>query len=1273
MYNFFLGFVLSLIPFTLSAQQFISGRITDAGDGKPIPGAAVFIANTTVGTTTDSAGYYRLRFPGEGSYSVVISHVAYESVFREIEPRNMSLLFHAAMHTREMEDITVTAKVRSRNKDIDLFWKTILGKAPSKKTLQPLNPEAVFYYFNPETEKLTITCHVPLQIINHETGYQIQYVLNYFTHDYNVDISDWEGQYMFIELAPATLKQKNLWETNRKKIYQVSITNFIKSLYHDSLLANGFLLACTQKQEIPKPDYTKSTSTTVISYYDHHTNRYYSRPVDFSQKFDLTDAKIFSSIDSVIGDKIFVIPSNLDVMLVCFGKPVTEKNVERAKWQKPWEKTGLFRNIIFTPGEPVRIFSDGSYKNPIRFTPVFDSKTLSGLNMILPIDYHPDGNLQVATMGETEQLLPEQLLADSLTSIAQHFDEQLAVFPQEKLHLHTDKPYYLSGERIWFRAHVVDAASHIPSFSSGSVFVELFDARDSVVSRVKTGSANDLFSGHIPIPEDVPEGDYAIRAYTAGMRNLDEDYFFMKNIRIGDPMSRMMHALPEFEFLPDHKIGASIRFSRIRPLASITPESANISINGGKPMNLKFKDGISGFSFDLQPNEKQRVMLLDAKYENNPYRQCIKIPLPDDDFDVSFYPEGGSILADCTGRIAFKAMQRDGTEIDVSGMVYDQRGNEVLQFKTDLRGMGIITMQPEQGDRYYAVCTNDKGQSKRFDLPVAVETGYSLSANWSKDRLIVQVRQPGYQPSADTLCLLVHTRGVVQDVRILENTNDPVVFRKDFFPSGVSHLLLLSKDMVPVSERLVFAYNDDQAKVTCKSDKDTYPSRSPVEYAVNITDEAGAPLHGNFSVSVTDDHEVAADTTSSILTSLLLTSDVRGHIPDPGYYFRKKDQSSVYALDLLMLTQGWRRYDTERMVRNEFMYPDTLLGKGYDISGTVRIPLTQKPVEKANVSILSFSGDFVQEFITDHNGRFYLQDGGVADSTRLVVQTAPKLGRQNLELTIDKPSYPERTVPVVTTGTPDREVFAKYADKAEQQYIDEHGTRIVHIEEVTITAQRKKAVDYSFFYKAKDAHYSVTEEELDKFPAVTMSSLLERIPGVNTSKNYDERTQSYLTHVFYRRYKVMFIVDGIKESAEYVTERIIPSDVAQIDLLTESVAMVLGATIDEPNVISIHTKRGKSNTPQKTPYIKSVMPLGFQKPAEFYAPKYDTPSQNTKPDLRTTIHWQPNITTDENGKATFNFYTADIPSIYTVVIEGMTTDGKIVYHKDQISVVSSNQ
>ena len=200
------GFLL-FIPFALSAQRTISGRITDAEDGSPIAGVHTFIAGTTIGATTDTTGHYRLKIPGEGSYRLAVSHVGYEPAFKDIEPGKASEVFDVALKMATMEEVTVSAKVRFRKYDIDLFWRTILGEKPSK-TIQPLNPEAVWYYFDSSTGVLKVTCRVPLQIVNYETGYHIYYVLNNFTYDYRKKVIKWKGECMFTELEPATFRQK---------------------------------------------------------------------------------------------------------------------------------------------------------------------------------------------------------------------------------------------------------------------------------------------------------------------------------------------------------------------------------------------------------------------------------------------------------------------------------------------------------------------------------------------------------------------------------------------------------------------------------------------------------------------------------------------------------------------------------------------------------------------------------------------------------------------------------------------------------------------------------------------------------------------------------------------------------------------------------------------------------------------------------------------------------------------------------------------------------
>ena len=115
-------------------------------------------------------------------------------------------------------------------------------------------------------------------------------------------------------------------------------------------------------------------------------------------------------------------------------------------------------------------------------------------------------------------------------------------------------------------------------------------------------------------------------------------------------------------------------------------------------------------------------------------------------------------------------------------------------------------------------------------------------------------------------------------------------------------------------------------------------------------------------------------------------------------------------------------------------------------------------------------------------------------------------------------------------------------------------------------------------------------------------------------------------------------------------------DVAQID--------VYG------NAINIRTKRGMWHTSNPKFNIKPAMPLGYQLPVEFYSPKYDTQEKidDSKPDLRTTIYWKPNVITDDRGNAKLDFYTADDPGTYSVIIEGVSEDGKLIHYQGKFTI-----
>jgi len=139
-YNIFLSILFFTVTLNASAQRTISGRIIDAETKEPIPGASVFINGTTVGITTDTEGYYKLKIPGPGSYKLAVSHAGYQTVYKNIENGIKSIALDVFLNYRELKEATVTAKVKFRKEDIDLFWKIILGKYPSKNTIFSANP-----------------------------------------------------------------------------------------------------------------------------------------------------------------------------------------------------------------------------------------------------------------------------------------------------------------------------------------------------------------------------------------------------------------------------------------------------------------------------------------------------------------------------------------------------------------------------------------------------------------------------------------------------------------------------------------------------------------------------------------------------------------------------------------------------------------------------------------------------------------------------------------------------------------------------------------------------------------------------------------------------------------------------------------------------------------------------------------------------------------------------------------------------------------------------
>jgi len=1190
------------------SDRYISGRITDTEDKEPMPGASVFFDNTTIGTTTDANGQYRLKIPGHGNYRLTVSHVGYQSVFMDIEPGNTAIKFDIALQSTELEELTVAQKIKFRQTDINLFWRTILGKNPSRKTIQATNPEAVYYYYNPETKILKVTCREPLQIVNYETGYQIYYVLNYFTHDYNTGFTDWRYQSAFTELEPQNPKQKDTWEKNRKEVYDISLTKFIKSLYNNTLQNDGFVLANINLSLVGRDDIVQTDSATnsktinadglllLICYGKPVTNRDLTRLESLQQNPLQTSVQVLPPPDRTPG------ASYTATMEERLRQEALKERINASRQLKETENmTARFNNqgkiMNLLQGDSIQIFPDGTFTNTISMGRVNNSESLMGIGMRLPVEYATEVSIPLAMEVKSDE---KKFLLDD---IAQYFDKQLSIYPQEKIHLHTDRDYYVPGERIWFKAYVTDAATHQHTTQSRYVYVELISPVDTLVYRVIIRPENDMYHGYLFLSEIIPEGNYTLRAYTRYMENLGDDYFFKKNIRIGN-------------------------------------------LEGGN-------EGRSG----NRGNRESRGN------RNN--------------FDVTFFPEGGNLVEGVWNKVAFKALNQMGHFETITGTIVDETGAEITSVQTLYAGMGVFAYIPESGKRCFLKCRNENGLEKQFELPMPNPRANTLSITQNNKRISVSIRISPQSPNSSNIpfYLLAQCRGEVLYFSVWDQKNEYITFAEEGFPSGIIQFVLFDEQMNPLSERLVFNknYTHDVATVEFQTDKTSYEKREKVIATISeatslppsLSGRAGVGL-SSFSVSITDDADIAVDSATTILSSLLLSSELKGYIENPAWYLQDNIQSST-ALDYLMMTHGWRRYNIPEVVKGNPEVPKIPFQKGQQLSGKVR-GLLLRPVADSEVLIVAEDGDYGIT-TTDEKGTFMFRDFEYPDSVSFILHALSRRGSDRVELVLDKESFPTpERVPFVETDNNPSLQTNDFIVKAEQRAKYDENMRVIRLDAIEVSAQRIESKEERRldFWVNTISDYTVRRDIFERFHFLHLAQYLTFVPGVKIAIDSDDIWR-YNISFCHLCPPPLILVDGFQQDN---IDDLSPDMVESIDIIKYGNTAGLGVRGGN-GIISITTRGGVSNEEIKKTNQTVCTPLGYQKPVEFYSPKYETLESKhfTIPDYRTTIFWKPDVViSDEQEEASFEFYTSDFPTTYSVVIEGLTTDGKIVRQVEKIHV-----
>lgn len=357
-----------------------------------------------------------------------------------------------------------------------------------------------------------------------------------------------------------------------------------------------------------------------------------------------------------------------------------------------------------------------------------------------------------------------------------------------------------------------------------------------------------------------------------------------------------------------------------------------------------------------------------------------------EDFQMDFFPEGGQMVAGTLNRIAYRAQGDNGKGVDTEGYLMAGEKDTILHFSSSHRGMGIITFIPQAEKNYYVRSRIKHGEWKQFEFPVAHSGTCALQILHRDKKFLVSFLKDSLC-KADSLQLFVVQNGHPLYGKTWSRNESFYTFPYSLFHKGIVHFLLLDGNGQIMSERLAFVMRSDtvQATVTSEAFNEGFQPRHKVELQLTLADTLSHYLKGYASVSVTDNSYQWSSSEENIISRLFLTADLHGRIENPAWYFNQPYTPRVAAaLDLVMLTHGWRKYDLSQTIQGMVQVPAISPEGSMLLEGNVKTRMN-KPVVNAEVQVVAQGALLMETLHTDSIGRFRLEGFELPDSTRYML------------------------------------------------------------------------------------------------------------------------------------------------------------------------------------------------------------------------------------------------------------------------------------------------
>ena len=884
---------------------------------------------------------------------------------------------------------------------------------------------------------------------------------------------------------------------------------------------------------------------------------------------------------------------------------------------------------------------------------------------------------------------------------------------QEKVYLHFDNNCYFLGDTIWYKAYVVLADDNSPEPLSRILYVELLNEQGYLMERQqleinKLGQADGCFA----ISDTTFAGFYEVRAYTKWMLNFGYEpvpSWYSKSwllasvedgaypITFDQTLLIRTWAGGELPFKMDTLINGGID---VLEGENSTEYDSNFSID---------RDGMER-NYRLYNNLYSRVIPVYSRPDTaSNYMQKImptKITMGDyeigwltPEFDVKFYPEGGTLIEGFPCRIAWEAMNQELERLNVRGVLLED-GEEIDSLIPVHAGRGLLTLTPQQGKSYKA--RFEFGEHKfTFKLPEAETQGARLIVEQDEEGVYFNVARNFKE--ARPLMLTVLCRG--KKLKTFNITGSEAVWEDAMYqedlPEGVNQAVLTDEQGNVFADRLFFVNRIEEAKgsiIVAGIANRPYTPLEKIRLNLIATDAKGHPLKNQtFSVSVRDEAQLDPTfATGNIMTNLLLESEIKGFVENPDYYFEANDEKHQQALDLLMMIQGWRRYDWHDVVSPSQFTLQYLPEQKMVIYGNA-MPLRRGLFTK-DQGLLQITARLFNTSTDLKEGDTYLFEGNVQADTAGYFQIPYE------------PFY----------GTMRLSLRAKFVKKLEKKNYDkaEHDPKIFLRKQYFFPQGLKAYTWYETHSPESFKDRKLTWEEFQEdiyasewIPQVNIKS--KRRPHAKRQRDKlvyktnfldlvnDQWDQGYYNPLSlldgneYSLFKRQVLIDGFvrhQYETQYNTHEthITALDWSSSNYMERQSINSFLNNLKELQVVSDaprrptpfeHVHQDRQEGPPSTgidafinitTYPKEERRelkgreynfQGFTKPVEYYNPDYSKAKLPEIKDYRRTLYWNPNVTTDNFGQASIEFYNNSVCNIIDVSAEGITRYGQFLVNE----------